>query len=399
MNRKKIFQIISLLIVFSLSISFNSYCQGTRSAQQELFMYNDYCQSRTFCATCQGRVVWDEDYEITSNYNSSCVTVPSGGGVDHGWDFVTSIQTVGDNKKTLAYSNYKIYVQQNPNHYIIIDYRDSFYTSEYGNADIKLGYTGSGWWYMNCPSQDTLWWTNQSSKTIWGIKGQGTHEQDPFHVAVVIQTDFAGFKVKINDTEYDSPYQLSESNGWSLGSQHTINVESPQQANDLIFTFNNWSDNGAQSHSVTVEGDVSPLTRTAYASKPVTPDNFSGTTYNNHPNLSWDALTGSDILGYKVYRDYNKGGWQFVTNVIPKSEDDWVDNNYTTSGSPLYLTKYRITSYISSAESDYTSIYTTYTRLALKGKSTSRRAHCFLERKRSLEPGCGIRNVFLSGQI
>ena len=44
-----------------------------------------------------------------------------------------------------------------------------------------------------------------------------------------------------------------------------------------------------------------------YDTAPLTPANFSGTTYNNHPKITWTLNNEPDISGYEIYRNISGG--------------------------------------------------------------------------------------------
>jgi hypothetical protein len=56
-----------------------------------------------------------------------------------------------------------------------------------------------------------------------------------------------------------------------------------------------------------------------YDAAPLTPTNFAGTTYNNHPKLTWSLINGPDVV-YEIHRKVSPlgepaGTWQLLTSV------------------------------------------------------------------------------------
>ena len=73
-------------------------------------------------------------------------------------------------------------------------------------------------------------------------------------VTVTVTSAPAGLKVTVDGTSYTTPQKFN----WVSGSTHTLNTASPQGAGTR-YVFANWSDGGAQSHSI-----VAPATATTY---------------------------------------------------------------------------------------------------------------------------------------
>jgi hypothetical protein len=62
----------------------------------------------------------------------------------------------------------------------------------------------------------------------------------------IATTPFSNAQVMVDDTLRVSPFQIE----WIKGSEHTISAPSPQIQGDIRHLFERWSDDGAQSHSV-----------------------------------------------------------------------------------------------------------------------------------------------------
>jgi uncharacterized protein (TIGR03437 family) len=79
-------------------------------------------------------------------------------------------------------------------------------------------------------------------------------------VHVDIMTQPAGLKVQIDGRDNWPGYTFV----WGAGETHTINAESPQtDAHGRVWTFQGWSDTGAQSHTITVPGGATGYVVTA----------------------------------------------------------------------------------------------------------------------------------------
>ncbi|MBK6913934.1 MAG: hypothetical protein IPH11_09800, partial [Ignavibacteriales bacterium] len=52
-----------------------------------------------------------------------------------------------------------------------------------------------------------------------------------------------------------------------------------------------------------------------YDAIPLTPTNFTGTTYNNHPKLTWSLNNEPDIAGYEIWRQIIPSDYSLLTTV------------------------------------------------------------------------------------
>ncbi|MBK7379561.1 MAG: T9SS type A sorting domain-containing protein [Ignavibacteriales bacterium] len=69
---------------------------------------------------------------------------------------------------------------------------------------------------------------------------------------------------------------------------------------------------------------------------PLTPTNFTGTTYNNHPKLTWSLINGPDVV-YEIHRKVSPlgepaGTWQLLTDNVSASTSSYVDNGFEITG-------------------------------------------------------------------
>jgi hypothetical protein len=81
----------------------------------------------------------------------------------------------------------------------------------------------------------------------------------PATVQVTVGTSPPGLSFTVDSTTYTSTQTLT----WNVGSSHTISTTSPQAgAPGTQFVFNNWSDGGAISHSVTAPSTATTYTAT-----------------------------------------------------------------------------------------------------------------------------------------
>ena len=77
-------------------------------------------------------------------------------------------------------------------------------------------------------------------------------------VQVTVGTTPLGLSFSVDGTAYTTSQTLS----WTVGSNHTIAITSPQTSNGTQYAFVSWSDGGAISHSVTASANVTSYTAT-----------------------------------------------------------------------------------------------------------------------------------------
>jgi len=211
------------------------------------------------------------------------------------------------NNPCLYYSKYS--VQINGEHKVYVDYRRCFSGDVRG--DISISYDQYGNISTYPPIHNGVVYTFD--------------EQNPdrscFLIPVTVQTSFGGGKVKINGSEYDSPYTFS----WSLSSSFSIEVSPSQCYNNNTYVFNNWSNGGGISHTYTVDGNTSNIVLTAnYSLANQLSVNIDGpaqispgVTYTYSANVSG----GGSPYQYSWYnrRDCDKGKSVIEDKVSPKS--------------------------------------------------------------------------------
>jgi hypothetical protein len=74
-----------------------------------------------------------------------------------------------------------------------------------------------------------------------------------------------------------------------------------------------------------------------FDAEPETPQNFSGTWYNNHPKIYWTANTEPDLKHYEVWK-YKNGNWSLKTTTTSTSYIDYSEFAY--SGLPNLKLRY-----------------------------------------------------------
>jgi len=177
--------------------------------------------------------------------------------------------------------------------------------------------------------------------TIWGWYNR-EQNQESLLVPFTATNNFSGGQIKINNSSYPTPY----SNNWGWTTTHTLQAISPQTVDGQIYSFAQWSDgNTSMNRNLTIDDQHNSYSFTAnFTNKPQTPENFVGTTYNNHPKLTWTPNTGSSIVGYLVYRNFNKQGFEHYATVTPKTVSQWIDYAIITNP-PNKIITYRIDCY------------------------------------------------------
>jgi hypothetical protein len=81
---------------------------------------------------------------------------------------------------------------------------------------------------------------------------------DPQTVVLTFQTTPAGLQVAVNGTETKATFTRTV----IVGSTNTISAITPQTKGRKNYTFNSWSDGGAQTHSI-----IAPATATTYTAR------------------------------------------------------------------------------------------------------------------------------------
>ena len=136
---------------------------------------------------------------------------------------------------------------------------------------------------------------------IWGLLSNNYFYNGPVSIDqvvpiprtsdITIGTVPSGLDIVVDGQTYTSPQTFD----WIVGSQHNINTNSPQSGgNGIRYLFNYWSNQGAQSHTITVPANDASVT--AYFSTQYYLTMTSGTGGTVSPTSSWhDAETDVQI--------------------------------------------------------------------------------------------------------
>jgi len=123
--------------------------------------------------------------------------------------------------------------------------------------------------------------------------------------AIAIATNPPGLDIAVDGVTYRASQLFS----WAVGSSHTVAAPSPQEASGTRHVFAGWSDDGAQSHTITVPGDnttftasfgaqylltrqVSPSTGGTISAVPTSPDGY----YPSGASILLDAKTNAGYV-------------------------------------------------------------------------------------------------------
>jgi len=80
-----------------------------------------------------------------------------------------------------------------------------------------------------------------------------------------------------------------------------------------------------------------------YDAAPLKPPNFAGTTYNNHPKLTWTLNNEPDMSGYEIYRKLTQGlGVYELLTTVNSSTSNFVDYGVTLGGPFAGIAFYKI---------------------------------------------------------
>lgn len=288
-----------------------------------------------------GGAAWDEDYNLTSSYNSFSTTALS-----YNFDFIASPGACPDK---VAYAKYRITIDGSYSTYV--DYRDS----DYFGVDYDDYFSPDLWVIFNW-STKTFTRTPSSGK-IWDLRYHPANRSvDEFKVPLLVQNqDIAGGgNVKINSVSYSSPKTYYAS--W----QSENNIEGPDQLYEgLEWDFTQWTDSNTDNPRLIGIGSSGYcLTSYAYTARHTKtvpcPGLFNIGVNGDHPILSWQAQTGDYIGGYYMYRNYDEEGWEKVETITDKYTDDWTDTEvYYQPGADPVSYKMKTYDYVND-ESDYT---------------------------------------------
>jgi hypothetical protein len=163
----------------------------------------------------------------------------------------------------------------------------------------------------------------------------------PATVQITAGTDPSGLSFTVDGTTYTS----SQSFTWNVGLSHTLAASSPQAGTPgMQYAFDNWSDSGAVSHSVTASPTDTTYTvnfKTQYElTTAVNPDNggsispASGTYYDANTEVSL-AATASSGFAF-LYWTGDVADATAASTTITMSGPQSVTANFKASTSLLY---------------------------------------------------------------
>ena len=192
-------------------------------------------------------------------------------------------------------------------------------------------------------------------------QGDGTYtayftgEPTTVSVRVSVSPQGKGLQVEVDGTRYAE----SQSFTWQKGSGHTLTAVSPQNGNDdYRYTYDHWSDAGADTHSVTVQGDG--VYTVYYTGEPytfsitvaVSPQGkglqveVDGTRYTESKSFTWQKGSGHTLkaitpqIGNDTYR-YTFDHWSdggAGTHSVTVNQDSTYTVYYTGESTNVAVT-------------------------------------------------------------
>jgi hypothetical protein len=235
----------------------------------------------------------------------------------------------------LAFFAYGVYTIAIQNNFVVMDYRDAEYQDGYGdgfgtdyeNPDLKIFYDAdSGYFYKDYNLTQRIY----ASIAIWedGRKSSGPK------IPVTVTNSFGAGEITIGTAAEESPYQQK----WLADAGVSIGAVSPQTVNGLIYTFDNWSDAGDQTHVVTPTLDdfgTFSFTANFAVSGPVPVTGLAVGGSNGNPvHISWDVHPNSGV-NYYIYRKVKHNGVmgqeEFVATVSHET-DSYDDDTWFVIG-------------------------------------------------------------------
>jgi uncharacterized protein (TIGR03437 family) len=166
------------------------------------------------------------DFPTQSPYQATCQ-----GGEDA---FMTKLSPAGN---SLVYSTYLGGSGDEYGNGIAVDALGSAYVT---------GFTSSTDFPIQSPYQATYYASQEGFVTKLGLPLSGT----------TVATNPTGLAIVADGFNQTAPQTFN----WTPGSTHSIGVVSPQQSDGARYVFANWSDGGAQTHSVTVSSSATTYT-------------------------------------------------------------------------------------------------------------------------------------------
>jgi hypothetical protein len=174
-----------------------------------------------------------------------------------------------------------------------------------------------------------------------------------------IANDFSSDLYAYVDTDFwytpknFSPDPAYDGSAWQMGSSHTLNIDSPEfpYSVNTEYLFSNWSDGGAQSHTIsslpaastaytaTVVPQYAPATNFSYppcgGSANITPSSTEDGFYPWGTELTYTATPGTG---------WTFAGWTYDLNgtanptALPATDETLVYANFNITNTPLTLT-------------------------------------------------------------
>ena len=202
--------------------------------------------------------------------------------------------------------------------YIYIDFRDDRYPEDFGACpDIEIHWNGNNWSAGDAGGTPSTK-DNGETFTIWEMFGKEPQSYSGFRVPITVNTnsDAYGVDVDIEGEPEDSPY--TNTTGYTMNDEFEIGYDDTQTSTaGYKFDFLSWSDAGAKYHDVPISSLDAAITLTATLDDPYipVPTGFSLGTQSDHPYLTWGAVTGTAMGGYKIERNYDGGGYSVVATI------------------------------------------------------------------------------------
>jgi len=311
------------------------YEDSGQPSEDSLWIYVD-AQGVVWGASSQGYPI-THDYDSLSDYDNAFT-------IDH-------VEDINVGEDSIAFGKYKITISGNS---IYVDYRDCDYPGSYSDSDIWIYYkVGTGKFYKNASLTQRI--DTGSTVSIWEDGRKGPGEPDPtqtcFLIDITVQNNFSGGQIEVDDNTCTSPY----SNEWSLMSTHEVAAISPQNVGGGNYIWCAWSDDGAQSHNVSVGNDPPPsLTITAefvgtYITGPGYLSKGQTGTYDCNPTCA------SGNCSYQWYKRYDGSEYWYTLGTNQ------------TQQITMYSTPFTVKVEVSDDDHDKTAIDTKYVTNELDG--------------------------------
>jgi predicted heme/steroid binding protein len=169
------------------------------------------------------------------------------------------------------------------------------------SATANSGYTFGGWTGTGTGSYSG---SNASGSVTMNGPIQETAAFNSGGVSVSVGTSPSGLSFTVDGTTYTSAQSFS----WTAGSQHTISTTTPQAgATGTRYVFNNWSDAGAISHTVTAPASATTYAASFTTQYLLTVSGASGGTVG--PSSAYYTAGQGVSLSATANSGYTFGGW------------------------------------------------------------------------------------------